>query len=379
MAYPVTARYLAAIASNNVRYSASVTVLSGGQPVPGYTNLPVEAATVSVSRTQAQRSTLTVQLTPSLPGLGYIVPARLADPIAPNGNELALTAGLVYPDGTTETVPCGIFPIQTVTVTDTGNDLTMQVTCADRSWSISRRALQHPVAVGTSVTLDQAIRQIVSANTSGLPSFAYSIAPTTQLAAPATYHEGQDPWQAALDLAVAAGFELFFDRYGNLASRPVPAPGTIAVAWAATHATQAGPLAVSRTFTANQVVNDITVFSTATTVTPPVRGNASDTNPGSPTYTGGNFGDIPSYYSSTVITTAAAAQAAAQGLLTVSLGKIDSLTLTVVPNPAVDVDDVYTVTRPRAGLNGEQWIVDGYQLPLQIGATMTVNLRRVTL
>lgn len=375
MAYPVSAKFKAALESGQIYTVAEATVLSDGQPVAGYTNIPVETATVTCSRTQAQRSTLTVTLDPL--GTAGIVPTGLSSPLAPNGNELAYSVGVRYLDGTRELVPCGVYPIQTVTVTDTGQNLTLQATCADRSWSIARRPLTQPYTIAAGTTLDQALHQLLSANTSGMPPFAYSISPTSAIAPVNTYREGQDPWQAALDLAAGAGLECFFDRYGNIAARPIPGPGTTAPTWAASDLTQGGILAAGRTLTANQISNDFVVFSQSSNVTPPVRAEAADTNPASPTYKGGNFGDIVTYLSSSTVADAAGAQAAAQSQLYLSLGGIDTLTVTLIPNPAIDVDDIFTVTRPRAGLNGEQWVVDGYSLPAGTAAQMTVNLRRV--
>ena len=376
MAYPVSAAFTAALQSGQILAAAQATVLSNGQPVAGYANLPIETATLTCSRTQAQRQTLTLKLRPVGPAQS-IVPADMSAPLAPNGNEILLEIGLRYTNGASELVPCGIFPIQTVTVTDTGSDLTIQVQCADRSWSISRRPLLQPYTIAASTTLDQALHALLSANTSGMPPFAYAIQTTTAAAPTNTYNEGQDPWQAALDLAAGAGYECFFDRYGNLQSRPMPTPGSIAPTWAASEAHQAGPLAIARTLTANQVSNDFVVFSSNTSAQPPVRAEASDTNPASPTWTGGKFGDIVTFLSSQAIGDTIGALSAAQGQLNLSLGQVDTLALTVVPNPAVDIDDVYTVVRDRMNLtSATQWIVDGYTLPIGVGNTMILNLRR---
>lgn len=375
MAYPVSANFTAALTSAQILTAVQASILSGGQPIPGYTNLPVETATITCARTQAQRTTLSVTLDPST--AANLIPADLTSPLAPNGNEIAISIGIRYPDGSQELVPCGVFPIQTVTVTDNGTDLTLAVQCADRSWSISRRPLLAPYTIPAGTTLDQALHALLSANTSGMPPFTYNIAPTTAIAPVNTYREGQDPWQAALDLASGAGMECFFDRYGNIAARPLPGPGTIAPTWNASELTQGGVLALARVLTANQVSNDFVVMSQSSNVTPPVRAEASDTNPASPTWTGSRYGDIVTYLSSSTIADAAGAEAAAQSQLYQSLGQIDTLTATILPNPAVDIDDIFTVTRTRANLTGAQWVVDGYTLPVGTSAEMTVNLRRV--
>lgn len=374
MAYPVSAAFAAALSSSQLNIVAEATVTAGGRPILG--PIPVETATLTVSRNQAQRSTLTATLDPATPG---VVPTSMASPLAPNGNELVFSYGVAYPNGTRELVPCGVFPIQTATVTDTGTDLTVQVAAADRSWSISRRGLLQPYTVGTDTTLAEALAALVTANNSGMPPFAYSIYPTSAIAAPNSYRQGQDPWQAAMDLADGAGYECYFDRYGNLQAYPTPDPATLPLAWSAEEGATAGPSRIVRTFTAVGVYNDFFVSSSSATVSPPVQAEASDTNPTSPTWVDGTFGDIPSFLMSPAVADATGAAASAESELLASIGQVDSTTITILANPAIDIDDIFTVTRDRMGLAaGTRWIVDAYTMPVGTAAgEMTVNLRRV--
>jgi phage protein D len=127
------------------------------------------------------------------------------------------------------------------------------------------------------------------------------------------------------------------------------------------------------------VSNDFTVFSQSAAVNPPIRAEAADTNAASPTYVDGTFGDIPTFLSSSTLTDMAGAEAAAQAQLLLSLGQVDTLTVSTLPNPAVEVDDVFTVTRSRAGLVGDQWTIDGYTLGAGTSGIMTLNLRKVVL
>jgi hypothetical protein len=68
--------------------TATVTVLSNGSPVKGFTNLPVETMTLTEDRKASQRARLSATFSPT-----GLVPTDLSDVLAPNGNELLATAG----------------------------------------------------------------------------------------------------------------------------------------------------------------------------------------------------------------------------------------------------------------------------------------------
>jgi len=89
----------------------------------------------------------------------------------------------------------------------------------------------------------------------------------------------------------------------------------------------------------------------------PVRAEAWDDDPTSPTYRYGLFGQVPYLYSSSLLTTQAKAQAAADAKLAQLLGKSTSLSWSQIVHPGlapldvVEVETVVsrTVTRPRPG------------------------------
>ena len=437
MAYPVSAQFLNAM-QNGGKTVALCNVLSGGTAVAGYTGLPVETGSLTVSRTATNRSTVTVTFTPT-----GLVPQSLSDVLAPTGNELQLFTGWQYQNGTTELIPLGVFPIATVTSTQNPTNTTLQLGCYDRSWSIGRRGLTAPYSVSaplwtastaygvgaivqpspvtgrmyqaviagtsssvqptwptvvnTKVTdgsvtwnclgpvalpsLSNAIQSLIAYQSRTMPPFSYSLySPSVTVYAPdVAWVQGTDPWQAAVnDLADAAGWELYFDRTGALVGKPVPDPTTTATTW--TYADDGNGLlieSVSRVMSAESIGNDFTVIgNTNGNYTPPLS-RAADTNTNSPTNINSAFGDIPRFVSNDLCTTQSATADSAALSLALSLGQADTLTMQVLPNAAIDVDDVISVTNEALGLNNALYVVDGFTLSLGPYGSMQLNLRSV--
>lgn len=349
-------------------------ILSGGQPVTGLTNIGIETATVTADRNSAQRTRFTATLNP----VG-IIPTGLTSALAPNGNELRLKMGWLYPTGVTEMMQLGVFPIATVKVSDTGANLTLNVTGYDRSWTVSVRGFQAPYSVGTGVTVDDAIAALIASRAATMPPFTYNITPTAAIAPAASWNEGSDPWAAAqADLADAAGYELYYDRSGNLVGKPVLDPTTLPVVWTYDDSElNPGIKQLDRTLTAEGVNNDFVVSGTGATTVPPVRGRAFNANTTSPTAVTSAFGDRPSFVSDNLVTTTTQATAEAQKDLLASLGKVDTIVLTVVPNAALDIDHIVKVTRARAGVTAGLYVVDGWSITTHFAGAMTINLRAV--
>jgi len=229
--------------------------------------------------------------------------------------------------------------------------------------------------VAAGVDLATAITTLVA---SVYPTVTTNIVPTTGITTPAAnFKEGDDPWAAALTLASGSGYDLFFDSSGVLVGRPTPDPSTRPSMWTYSDSGgDASPKTIVRTLTRDGVSNDFTVAGSGTNVQPPVQANSSDTDPSSQTYTGGPFGDVPTFIQSSVVTTVPAAQAAALSALNQSLGSVEKLVLTAVPAPMFEVDDVITVSRPRIHVSG-QYVVDAVSTTLRHDGTVQLTLRKV--
>lgn len=370
---PISAAFRSAVKTGYSVASRAV-ILENGSPVTG--QLPLEAATVTSDRTSAQRNRISLTLGMIDPTL---VPVDLSSITAPGGNEVQLLSGRIDPaTGATELVSLGIFPITTATITDTTADLTVTITGYDRAWSVAERKFKVPYVVAAGEDLASAIVALVQ---SVFPSVVANIVPTAPdgIVTPANnFKEGDDPWAAALTLAASGGYVLFFDSNGILVGAPTPDPTSSSPVWtfADDGTGDSAAITVAHKLTREGVSNDFTVSGSGSNVQPPLQANSSDLDPASETYVAGKFGDIPTFITSSIVTSPTAAQNAADNARRQSLGSIDTITLTAVPMPFLEVDDVVIVKRPRLGVDGK-YVIDAVSTPIRHDAVSTLTLRKV--
>lgn len=332
--------------------------------------VPLSSATVAVDRHSPNRRILdlTVEGT-AAQNITTLLPTSPLSVLAPFGNELLLQSAILTANGW-KYVPLGRFVIVTAAADDTLTDLVVTLHCVDRSWLVGSRKLAAaynvPAAGGNIAAELQSLINTTWPTTR--PALLYNIQASSQTTPSGSYNQGQDPWAAAQDMAGDMGYELFFDAYGNVVAHPTPVPSVLSPQWAFVEAAppanvssppQSTYTKVTSTFTRDGIFNDFTVSGTGSGQTSgAVRGQASDTNPGSPTFTGGPFGDVASFVTTNLVTTQAQAQAAASNALAISLSSAWQISITCPPNPLFDVDDVVLVTRARLGLNQAPVVLD---------------------
>jgi hypothetical protein len=105
----------------------------------------------------------------------------------------------------------------------------------------------------------------------------------------------------------------------------------------------------------------------------PYSATVTDDNPSSPTYWLGPYGQVPYFYTSASITTLTQAQSAATGLLARTKGLTRQVSLSSVPNPALDAGDVIQVVFPDASY--ERHVVDSLSIPLDPSEAMPIGTR----
>jgi hypothetical protein len=368
---------------------ARFTVLKGGVPQGGPYLADASTGSFTVDRNAEFRRTgeITIEVIPTIPP-PTLMPVNPGSMLAPFGSEIFIETGILSqvttPTPATQWVPNGLFVITTSTVDDTGEDCTVTLDLNDRGWTIAQRALKNPynfpaTSSGNFVTEIQTLLNMVWSQQTGVQPLQYNIAPTTAIVPTASYDQGSDPWQAALDMATAIGYELYFDVNGIVTGKPVPNPLTQPITWNFTDVeadiiglpgTGSGalfgsaystPVEVSVVMTRDGIYNDIVIQGTGTandatyngdgieTSGSPILAEAADNNPQSPTWVGGALGDVPNFVESSLVTNVGA-QPMANSDLQVALSTAWTVTVATPPNPIFDVDDVVTVTRERVGL-----------------------------
>lgn len=361
-----------------------------------YASLSTGSITVSRNSTQRRSGQITIEVIPTVPPPD-LMPTYPSSIFAPFGNEVFLEIGIASSVATpgvaqvTTWVPLGLFAIVQSAVDDTTIDCTVTLSVSDRSFTIAERAFQNPYnfPAGSGNFVDELTLLINSvwSQQQGVAPLTYNVVPTDATVPTASYNQGSSPWQAALDIAAAVGYEIYFDAFGVLVGRPIPNPFAQAPSWyflddqtiissnPGTGSTSLGgspystPAEVQNNMTRQGIYNNINIQGTGTNNSPtytgpngtatgsPILASAADNNPASPTYVGGGLGNIPEFVSSSLVTPVGA-QEMANNDLQASLSSAWTCTLQIPPNPIFDIDDVVSITRPRVGFNNAYVVID---------------------
>lgn len=311
--------------------------------------------------------------------------------LTPYGNEIRPYRGITYADGSTELVPLGVFGITDVELADTPADYGITVAGSDRSDLVSRSKIRDYYSIAAGTDLGQAIMDLV---TNQVPAHddptLFNFVSTQGYVTPGvTLQVGDDPWAGAVTLAQGGGFDLWYDYVGVLNLAPIPDPAKLNPVWDYVDDTATSIMAALDTKRSNrQVFNHIIVISSGTGIATPLRAEAWDANPNSPTFIGYNYGtpawqpsaygDVINVLNISTATTQKQAQAAADAALRQALGLTQSVSIAALVNPAHLVNDVVTLTRDRSDLNTVAVIFDQLVIPFTGDALLQGVLRTVT-
>ena len=381
--------------------------------------LPVSTADFTFDRNSEQRrqGQLTVEVLPTIPpqtvsldGVNQVplLPITPQSALAPFAQQIGVQLQVIGEGGTLDPngwVSMGIYAIAESTIDDTSNDLVVTLKLFDRSWVLSNWKLVAPYTVPASDgTLQGEVTALINhvwttqgPGSPASPPWTYSFTPSSYAVPAGTYNQGQDPWQACLDMAASAGYELYFDVNGNVVGKPAPgssAAGTLnslPVVWGFDANTLSAQGVASHSLTGTPfttpvstmlqilrdgIFNDFWVAAVGSNnYTGLQQQRASDTNAQSATYVSGPMGDNPNFIFDSLITSSAQALAEAQYNLALSLSKVWQLSVDAALNPLFDIDDVFTVTNARLGLNAQKVITDTIHTSVRYDALTTLTGR----
>lgn len=267
-----------------------------------------------------------------------LIPRTPRDELATYGARLRIAVGVEYGDGTRETVPQGVFRLDSVDGDPTMGPVTLQgkaieVIVQDDKFTEPYRAVGSVVSAVTDL-----IRR-------SLPD-AEIVSRITDVGIGATTWDVQgDPWAAVQEVAATAGAAVYTDGDGVFIIATLPDLLTTLPVWEVT-AGEGGVLV-----SANRGMSNAGVFNgiyaageDAGTDAPPVHALVVDDDPGSPTYWDGPFGHRPDFYSSSTLTSVGACVAAATLKLTAAKAPNATGDLSSLPNPALEPGDIIRVT-----------------------------------
>jgi hypothetical protein len=310
---------------------------------------------------------------------GEITPRHTGEVLTPYGTTLRPYRGIEWRNEKgqlqQEICPLGVFRLSKSSITykaDGTSDISIEA--YDHSRTVQRDKFLAPYAIEAGTNVLTAIKEIIKRT---FPDVEYD-AVTTDLTvtAPMLLDTGTDPWEACVGLARSMGCEIYFDVLGRLAVVPPPdiaaQPAPDFTYIEGDHCTM---IDLAREFNDENAFNGVVVTGESPgDELPPVRGEAWDDSPTSPTYRYGDYGEVPMFITDNTAKTEEDCIKIAKAELALILGRPAALSITALVNPSYEAGDVVEVKLDRAGVDG-LYGIDAFSVPLKGDATQRLTLR----
>lgn len=250
---------------------------------------------------------------------------------------------------------------------------TINVQVIDFSEKIRDNKWKAPFSAGGG-TYNATIEQIMVSRANGLVPYRLYLATYATVAPVVTYTESDDPWAAIVGLARSAQAEAYFDKRGNLVVANVPDPATLTpvmILGGDDFRVEVGRrrTSVSR----REVYNGVIVRGEAPWLLFPIRGEYWDTNPVSPTYRFGPFGEKPYVMGSPVATSDAQCAAIAETEYRLRAGVSEDVSFSMLKDPTLEVGSLIEMS--AVGDEQKFYIMDAIRYPMGSGP-MSATIRR---
>jgi hypothetical protein len=374
--YPVSEAFARHVTDSH-EVTTKVSSLMDLDAVPVDISAWLEGGSITQARQEIRRSGT---LTFFDDGSGAAVPTSPDHPLAPYGQELIVEHGMVYPDGTEELVPQGVFRITKATI----RYPVITCTVSDRAWTVKGNKLQTALTIAAGRPYTDAIREILL---TAHPDIRLRIVDIGHLTPTLVLDAFSDPWTEVQQMAVAIGYQIYFDRLGECQVEPEPdhADSTPVLSY-----DDASLEFIPRRddnwhnlatydqeieWDTEDIVNAVFASGENSDNEAPFTAAAYDMEPTSPTRWGGRFGKRPLQWVSEKITSAAMAQIAAAAELQKRSGISEGLRVPSIPHPGLDVNDPILVVRQQLGIN-QIHVVDAVPMTWRASANQVIETRR---
>lgn len=347
------------------KLATRATLISTGE------ELPILSGSVTLNSNAEIRASADLQVADD--GTMDWVPTSAESALAPFGEEIRLERGIEYQDGTAELVSVAIVRIEQVRVSDSGGELSIQVTGLDRAKAFVDAQFETPYQVASGTNAITAIEDVLTAAN---PEIETDFMTTTHTTPLLLAQEGENRWAFAQGIARWLGAELYHDGDGVAVITPV-AQSTTSVLTIAEG--EAGLLLeVDADWDREQAFNIAIVSGENAGETGAIpRGEARDEESDSPTRWDGPFGPKPIFFASEFVTSDGQADDAAAALLAKNLGVAKTVGFGSIVHPALEPLDAITVTRERAGISAEVLTVDSLSIPMGPEGQMSGTTRAI--
>jgi len=368
--WPVTPLYLKAIGTwRAVWYTATLHNPGAVDDVA----LDIEDGTVTVDGSASCRRILALTVPP-----GTVTADQLGAP----GAEISVTQTVRYIDRSIETVPVGVFGVDTDALTK-GRDGQLSLTGRDRWAQVQANKLGNPytgepVVIPTNPTWAE-IKRLTEG---GWPNPAYPFPGWASVDMSATtpvglvYWDDNDREAAVGKLCTSGTVQVFFrpDGLGMLRRVPVAYPDSVPD-WAVAGGLGGALLDSERARDRTGLFNAVIVNSSAVGLYVPQVVTAN-TDPADPYSIYGWYGFRPKTVTSPSFYTPTQTNTAAMVGLSRLLGRASTLTMDTGVNAALEADDVLALTDPDTGAD-ELRVVESFTVPLTPKGTQQIHCRAV--
>lgn len=362
---PTSARWQKVVRSSHKRVVRAKIVAPGQWGVsPTGTEIDLVSGDVTTDINADILSTLQVDCF-------YPWPTETTDLGTPYGSEIYVERGIEYGDGGTEWVGLGYYRIDTVEQNRTPNG-SLHVGASDRMASIRDGRVITPVQFGAGASLSSVVNFVV---TQVLPAaqIVYDFSASTTFLSISHFLQ-DDRLKFLKDLLASYGKYMYWDYAGRLQIKSVPNP-TGQPVLTINNGSNGILVDMKRSLSREGVYNVVVASGQPAGEQSPVIGIAMDTVPTSPTYWLGPFTAVTKYFSSTFLQTNAQCVTAAQAELRKSIGLPYTVSLGMVPNPALEAGDVILVKYANRA-DTELHIADKIVYPLDTSTPMRIETRK---
>lgn len=335
-------------------------------------DLTIEDGSVTLDGPSQTRASLSLDLTPDNP-----VPDLPGDLLAPYGNEIQVERGVRFDDGTDELVPLGRFRLDETDSNSDRGGLTIALTAFDRSVKLIEAVMENSGSIARGTNCADAILSLIDQVYLDCPYNTAEFDAITTTLPLLTYGAGDDRWDLCRGIAEAAQSSLYFDGTGTLRLLPLAIGSSLA--YEIVEGDGGNLLDMGKNWGREDACTRVVVLAEGSG-DEPVRGEAIDDDPNSPTWHGGPFGRKTFEWSTEYITGAttadiqAAADQVAQNILDLKRGTAQRINFSSIHNPALEPFDVVRLTRTALGVD-ENHVLDSLTFPLTREGTMTGETR----
>lgn len=349
------------------RFISRATVIRNGQPISP--SLITTGGHLVLDSTAAIRTSGNVE---AVDPTGELTPSLATDLISPFTCELAITRGILMPDGSEATQQMGLMRLTKLKISERNGAVTLTASLFDRG-SRCQSPMPRPWVIAAGSFPETAIPPLLTSRL-GILTFHMT---STQFPLSALRIDAKgSAWDESVKLATSAGCSLYLDRYGVVTMTPSILAASSAYVWKFEEGVNADFENLDRTVVTDDIPNVIVVVG-SNPAAPGIRAEAWDADPSSPTYRYGPYGESVRYYDEPRLGSQAQAQAMANSLLVQNLGPGETVEIDAVPNPWLDVGDTISVTRSRIGMVNQLMVVTSIDMPFESGMMHVVAQRSV--